>query len=509
MSDRPNVLFIMTDQQRADTIHALGNSAIHTPNFDRLVRRGAAFDNGYSPCPVCVPARYNIRTGCEPPATRYFGNGLHRPRADQPAGMEDRCGPYLPRRMGQLGYRTFGIGKFHTDPRFENLGYDTHLHSEELFDSQESVDGDAYASWLRRERPQYDHIEQIHGERTEMYYQPQASPLTDRDTVESWAADRAIEQLAIDDPRPFFGFVSFVGPHPPLAPPVPYNRMYDPDKMPSPVRGDPAVDHMDEQIPWMNYLIWADDINDAQARILWSRYYGELTYIDWCLGRILDAVEARPDADNTVICFFADHGDHMGDHAGWQKESFFDVSARVPFLVSWPAKITGGQRRGELASLVDLFGIATKAAGTPEMRDGIDILGVLDGSSLPRETLFGCYGVPGGLDFKIMVRSGDWKYIYMANGGGEQLFNLAEDPAEVQQRIGRDPGVGSDLRARAVAYCRDRGMDDALDPGGDLLAFEKTSKPRSRIKQFDASRGVRDFPDDVGKALDAWHAAQG
>ena len=74
---------------------------------------------------------------------------------------------------------------------------------------------------------------------------------------------------------------------------MPFNRMYDPDRMPNPVRGDLAVDHMDEQIPWMNHVIWAEDINDSHARVLKARYYGEISYIDECLGRILDAVEAR------------------------------------------------------------------------------------------------------------------------------------------------------------------------------------------------------------------------
>ena len=86
----PNVLFIMTDQQRADTIAALGNGIIHTPNMDRLVKRGAAFTNGYSTCPVCVPARYTIRTGCEPHTTGIYHNGQPDLVPEQAVGMEDR-----------------------------------------------------------------------------------------------------------------------------------------------------------------------------------------------------------------------------------------------------------------------------------------------------------------------------------------------------------------------------------------------------------------------------------
>ena len=124
MKDRPNVLFVMTDQQRFDTIAALGNRRIYTPNLDRLARRGVSFTNAYSTCPVCVPARYTIRTGCEPPATRVFSNRISGPEPGQADTIEDRCGPYLAKVMRQLGYRTFGIGKFHSSPRREPLGYD-------------------------------------------------------------------------------------------------------------------------------------------------------------------------------------------------------------------------------------------------------------------------------------------------------------------------------------------------------------------------------------------------
>ena len=336
MLEKPNVLFVMTDQQRWDTIAALGNGHIHTPNMDRLVRRGLSFTHAYSTCPVCVPARYTIRTGCEPPTTRIFSNRHQAPAPGQADTITGRCGGYLAATMRELGYRTFGIGKFHSKPWNEELGYDLHLHSEELYDSPEQRAGDAYASWLHREHPEYDHLEALMGERTEMYYMPQMSAQPAHCAVEGWAAARAVEQLRTADPRPWFGFVSFVGPHPPFAPPVPFNRMYDPDRMPDPITGDLEIDHLDQTIPRMNDIIWAESISQAHARILKARYYGEISYIDACLGTILDAVEARPDADDTLICFFSDHGDHLGDHHAWQKESFFDASARIPFLVSWP-----------------------------------------------------------------------------------------------------------------------------------------------------------------------------
>jgi arylsulfatase len=498
---RPNVLFIMTDQQRADTIAALGNPYIYTPNYDRLVARGASFRNCYSTCPVCVPARYTVRTGREPFTTTVYENGGPDPVRGEPEGMEERCGSYLARTMTGLGYRTFGFGKFHTSPWDEELGYQIHSHSEELYGTEDQRERDGYASWIAAKHPEFDFIEMLMGERTEMYYMPQMSPLPAELGVEAWAADRAIEQIQRSSDEPFFGFVSFIGPHPPCAPPIPFNRMYDPDRMPDPVRGDTQIDSMDEYVNWMNYAIWAEDINDSHARVLKARYYGEISYIDHCIGRILDAIEARDDADNTLIVFYSDHGDHLGDHGAWQKESFFEAACHVPLLVSWPERLPRNTRRDELVCLTDLFGIATSAAGKGEMRDGMDLLGVLEGRAEPRDHVVGYYGRPGSLHFKTMVREKDWKYIFMANGGREQLFNVTEDPHELRQRINDAPEVAKRLREAAVAGASRPNVNRALDEKGALRAFPHQKLPATRIHQFSPSRGITGFPEHPGDVL--------
>lgn len=490
---RPNILFIMTDQQRADTIAALGNPNIYTPNLDRLVARGVTFTKGYSTCPVCVAARYTIRTGCECPTTGIYANMAPDLVPGQAPTMEERCGPYLARTLGKLGYRTFGIGKSHTLPWNEDIGYEVHLHSEEQYGTPDQRSRDSFASFIARQHPEFDFLEMLMGERTEMYYMPQMSPMPASLTVEGWAADRAIEQIRIEEGRPFFGFVSFIGPHPPFAPPLPFNRMYDPDRMPSPVRGDRAVDHMDEQIPWMNYAIWAEDIADPHARVLKARYYGEISYIDHCLGRMLDALEKRGDSANTLICFFSDHGDHLGDHHAWQKESYFEASCRVPFLVSWPEGVPAGVRNDALVCLADLFGMATTAAGAGDVREGMDVLGMLNGKTPAREHLVGWYGTPGNPLFKIMVRDRDWKYIYMANGAREQLFNVTQDPNELDQRIQKDPGVAERLRKIAIQALNRPNVERALEEG-QLRRFPFVPRKLQRIYQFDLSRGVKGFP---------------
>jgi choline-sulfatase len=481
----PNVLFIITDQQRFDTLNVLGNTNIYTPNLDRLARRGVAFVNAYSQCPVCVPARYTIRTGCESRTTRVFQNSMPILLPGEPKEMTNRCGPYLATVMKQLGYRTFGIGKFHTMPWDEPLGYEVQLYGEELYGADQRR-RDAYAAWIAKEHPAFAYLEGLMGERTEMYYEPQRSPLPAALTIETWAADQAAKQIEVKDGRPYFGLVSFVGPHPPFAPPIPFNRMYDPDRMPDPICGDPVIDHEDEQIPWMNYAVWAENINNPQARILKARYYDEISYIDNCLGRILDAVERRGDGSNTLICFTSDHGDLLGDHGGWQKECYFEGACHISFLVSWPAQIPAEQRRDDLVCLTDLFGITTHAAGKTQVREGINILGVIKGECAPRDYLFGYYGTGR---FKIMVPHGDWKYVFMANVGREQLFDLKADPHELKNLVAARAEVATQLRAQAALCCDCPELQAAREKGG-LRSFPFLARPLMRIYQFDASKGV-------------------
>jgi len=503
---RPDILFVMTDQQRFDTIAALGNSHIYTPNIDRLVRRGITFSNAYATCPVCVAARYTIRTGCEPPTTRVFSNAKTGPVYGQALEMEARCGPYLGRTMSRLGYRTFGIGKFHTTPWNEDLGYETLWRCEETYHPPKR-EGDDYGSWLAREHPEFDFLEQPMGERSEMYYLPQRSPLPAELGGEWWIADRAIEQIAkSDDSRPFFGFVSFVGPHPPLAPPIPFNRMYNPERMPELVLGSIQEDHLDEEIPFMRHAIWADAINSKLAKIVKARYYGEISYLDHCLGQILDAIEARPSPDNVLVCFFSDHGDLLGDHHGWQKQNFFEAACRFPLLLSWPAKLPAAAVRAELISLADLFGIATAASGACEVRQGIDVLKMLRGECAPREHLVGMVEIPGSQDFKVMVLMGKWKYIFMANGGREQLFNLKQDPNELSNCVSSSERIRDDLYALAVQACRVPGAMDALE-GAKFRAFPFRERARTRIYQFDRSRGVLGFPEKPEDALQGFDLA--
>jgi choline-sulfatase len=146
-----------------------------------------------------------------------------------------------------------------------------------------------------------------------------------------------------------------------------------------------------------------------------------------------------------------------------------------------------------LVCLTDLFGIATKAGGKAEFRQGIDVLGTLDNTAHGRETLLGYYGNPGTPLFKIMARQGPWKYIYLANGGREQLFNLEEDPQELSNLAETKRDIADQLKQKATAACDRPELRATLD-GKGLRAFPFEARPLRRIYQFDHSRGVTGFP---------------
>lgn len=202
----------------------------------------------------------------------------------------------------------------------------------------------------------------------------------------------------------------------------------------------------------------------------------------------------RDETPRTFSSVFSDHGDLLGDHHGWQKQNFFEAACRVPLLLSLPAVLPAGTTRTELISLADLFGIATGVAGACETREGIDVLKMLRGECAPRRYLVGMIEVPGSHDFKIMVLTDEWKYIFMANGGREQLFNRKKDHNELSNCVGLASALRSELYALAMKACHVPGAIDALD-SNILRAFPFRQRPPIRIYRFDRSRGVAGFPD--------------
>ena len=341
MSQPPNILFIMTDQQRSDTIHALGNRQIRTPSLDALVDRGIAFRNCYTPSPVCVAARSATITGAPPHINGCTSNNA------SPLGRTS-----IMQVLQARGYRTHGIGKMHFNPDNETLwGFDGRDISEEGARSPgRRNDFHAYLS-----ANGYEHVLEPQGIRSEMYYLPQPSQLPARHHHTSWAADRAIDFLkARDREQPFFLWTSFIKPHPPFEAPTPWQKLYRAADMLPPRRPPGYEDLLTYWNRFQNRYKYRDKGYDEMLyRAMKAMYYACISFIDFNIGRMLAALGA--DIDNTLIVYTADHGEMLGDYGSVGKRCMLDPAVKVPLIVKPPAGMDLPQHVDAPVSLLDIF----------------------------------------------------------------------------------------------------------------------------------------------------------
>ena len=358
MSRRPNILILFTDMQRADTVGALGNPVIRTPSLDRLATEGTAFTSCYTPSPVCVSARCCMHYGQYTQRTGLYSNGPM---------MEDN-GASIPGLLGAEGYRTGAIGKCHFTPEREALrGFGSRLTQEE---NVSDPDSDDYCRWLKENG--HDYMEP-QGTRGEMYYIPQVSHLPAEAHPSQWVADRAIEFLGDGgDGEPWMLLSSFIHPHPPLAPPKPWHKLYRAPLMPLP-NVPPDAEAL---YTWVNrhqnrYKHRDQGVDANLVRLIKAYYYACISFVDYQVGRILSALEERGQLDDTLILYSSDHGEFLGDYNCYGKRSMHDPPARVPMLARLPGRFPAGGRCATPVSLVDVLPTVLSVLGQP-VPEGVD-----------------------------------------------------------------------------------------------------------------------------------------
>jgi len=431
-SRRPNVLFFFTDQQRADTIGALGNPIIRTPNLDRLCADGVGFTSTYSPSPVCVPARCSTKYGQYPHNTGCYANAFNMPEDDRPSFIS---------LLTEAGYRTHGIGKCHFRPDPHALrGFQTRQRQEEMV---AGPDVDEYLKCLHENG--FDYVCDPFGIRGEMYYVPQPSQLPAKFHPTQWIGDQSvafIDKQAQDD-QPWFLFSSFVHPHPPFSPPNPWHKLYRGPLMPLPnVPVDAASLHTYINRVQNRYKYRDQGIDNNLVRCLKAYYYASISFIDYQVGRVLDALEKSGQIDNTLIVFTSDHGEHLGDYNCFGKRSMHDSAARVPLIARFPGRLTGGRVCDEVTSLVDVAPTVLAATGADVGSmplDGVDLAEVASGTSR-REYVFSQFQTAGTALYMVAGRR--WKYFYSAADNREFLFDRVTDPLETRNKVG-------------LTFCRD------------------------------------------------------
>jgi arylsulfatase A-like enzyme len=441
---RPNVLFLFSDDQRADTVAALGNAKIRTPNVDSLVARGTSLNRAY--CmgshhgAVCVPSR----------AMLLSGRGLFRMREDL-----DGQGTW-PQSFGKAGYTTFATGKWHNQAPSLLRSFQ---QGKALFLGGM---GDPY------HLPVQD-------------ISPGHTLTNERFTVEHSVkvfADAASKFLAAQDGKaPFVCYVAFNFPHDPRVAPLEYRDGYDEARIPLPANylpvhpfdnGDMAG--RDERLaPWPR--------TPELIRHHLADYYASIEYLDAQVGRILDALKASGQLENTLIVYASDHGLAIGSHGLMGKQSLYDHSMHSPVILAGPG-IPRGKRIDALAYLHDLFPTLGDLAGVegPEGSEGLSLVPVLDGREPARRTsIFTAFA-----KVQRAVRDDRWKLIAYTQINKTQLFDLQADPAELHD-LAAAPSHAEEL-ARMTAL-----LIESQSQAGDTLPLT-VAHPGPLEFDFDKAR---------------------
>jgi len=457
MPDRPNVLFVMTDQHRGDALgadpncptDADGRPLVHTPNIDGFAEGGALFSSAYTPAPSCLPARRCLWTGQRPAScdATYYHSRDWEFEHSLPATLRDR------------GYQTLLSGKTHSMPYRNHFGFeDMEIHA--ALGSPRPRGGgfyDDYMEWLeRRSEGEYD--ENSHGlDRNSWDPRPWHRPEHEHPT--NWTTNRALEHVEKRDPtRPFFLTVSYVRPHQPFDPPERYWEMYADEDLPDPVVGDWAEDRFRDLVPdTPDTSAWLADLPPRIIHRARAGYYGSITHIDHQINRLLEGLNAAGELENTLIVFTADHGEMLGDHLHWRKTYPYEGSARIPMLVRLPETMDGydtGQVIDRPVGLEDVMPTILDAAGidppgTVEGRSLLDLLAAPDREDW-RSRYHGEHGPTYHEKDACQYLVDEYKYVWNPVTGEELLFDLAADPDEERNLID-DPAHAEELDERRNA----------------------------------------------------------
>ena len=418
----PNVVLVCCDHLRADWCGCNGHPVVMTPQIDELAYEGLNFQQAFSECPVCVPARRIMMTGMGTYSIRMNVNKDLQPFPE---------GPKLAEVMTAAGYQTFASGKLHTCPQRNRIGFeDVQLNEEGR--KQGSLLKDDYEMFL--DDHGYGHLAYTHGLGNNEYG-VRMSPLPEPFTTTHWTAQRAMEFIDRRDPtRPFFLHISFDKPHPPITPPANYYELYRDVEMPAPVQGDWVNAKLPTQVRHLQLRNNFDDWKDHPLMVQQSLrgFAAMITHIDSMMGVFLGHLREHGLLDNTLVIFTSDHGDHLFDHGNLAKSDFFRGATNVPFIVRPPrpwARERGFEygRVNTMApvGLMDVMPTILDVCGipVPDSVEGQSLVGLMLGDEGAfREYSCGNCGMVYGLS------DGRTKYIWFSDDDYEFLLDLQNDP---------------------------------------------------------------------------------
>ncbi|MDQ8194061.1 sulfatase-like hydrolase/transferase [Coraliomargarita sp. SDUM461004] len=443
----PNILLLITDQQRWDSLGVYGAPEAQTPNLDKLASEGIRFDQCYCNNPICTPSRASLMTGGELP-----DHGVM-----QLEDVLDQRQMMFPELLRQAGYKTALFGKQHVSSRViehrerhPNDGFDTYQWCHEpAIHTGSAFNG--YAKWLKEKNPNF--LQELGEKGRRIGHFPNELHAT------RWTADATIDFLNEQSggDTPFLCIASVFDPHDPYDDyPKEVAARIDQTKIRKPI---PRSD--DSTLPKgillerrMGYMARHPQ-DEADIHDLRLGYHASISFIDEQFGRILKTLENADLKENTIVIFTSDHGDMLGDHGLMAKGAFFyDPCTRIPLLIRWPKQIKGNQHTNAFVQLNDLAGTIVEAAGisTPLRKQFLphskSLLPYLTGQNIcpPRNTAICAYRHTGyGNSSKgsqyipvsaTMLREGDFKLCLYHDEANDdlsaegQLFNMTADPYE-------------------------------------------------------------------------------
>lgn len=460
---KPNILFLMSDQHTQKVAGCYGDRLVRTPHLDRLAARGVVFDNAYCPSPICTPSRMSLLTGRWPVTQSCWTN----------ADMLPSDIPTYVHALGAAGYRPALIGRLHS------------IGPDQLHGYAEREVGDHSSNWIGAKSHDMGQLNRTNDPfrvSLERSGAGQSSyELHDVDVADAACAwlDRHAEGKSGGDDRPFALGVGFMLPHQPyVAGTEDYALFAGRIGLPEIPRPASADDH--PYLARWRQITETDDLADADILRARAAYYGLTTRLDILIGRVLERLDAHGLTDDTLIVYTSDHGDQLGERGLWWKQTFFDESAKVPLILSWPGVLPPGERREQVVNLVDLCPTVLDAVGAPVLPaiDGTSFWGVARDAQAPwLDLTFSEYCTDGSARWdggnavvQRMVRAGSWKLIYY-HGYRPQLFDLAEDPRETRD-LGQAPGHAA-TRDRLLAVLRANWDPDAIARGLSRRRAEK------------------------------------
>ncbi len=408
MGNKPNILFILTDQHNAQVLGNAGNALIRTPNLDRLAREGVNFDQAYCQNPLCVPSRASLLTGRHSRSIGIYTN------TDM---LEPNC-TTIPRVLSAQGYRTCLIGK-------------AHYNGEQFHGYQERPYGDLYGQAHQPDprRTAENGPAGLGGVVGNAGPTGIPLPMTQTEICVAEASKWLQTHVDLRQDQPFFLSVHFDKPHFPVRCPETYFSHYA-GRLHAP---ETPEGYAERAVPFVRKAMERFGFRDQDGDRYLSAYYGCIEWVDDAIGRLLHVLEYLDLAEDTLVIYSSDHGDLCGEKGAWNKTLFFDSAARVPLIVRYPSLFSAGRTVHDLVGLVDLFPTIcdVSQSAVPSSCEGASLLPVLKGTGSHSRSHVFCESAFLGdpTSAGCMIREGDWKYAAYLDGS-QELYDIAGDPGE-------------------------------------------------------------------------------